>query len=320
MARISPPVAITTACMSWALGTVLTKSTLSSIPPISLLVLQLLPSVAALWLLVLVGGVQPAARRLLVRAALLGLLNPGLSYTLNIFGLLHSTASIATLLWAAEPILILGLAWAFLGERLSASLLAAIAVGACGVILVSGLTRAGLAGADGGHGAALILAGVLCCAIYTVVARNLAVDPLLAVALQQTMALAWTASVWPVELRNGAWATVLTLSPIDMLQAVTSGLLYYAVAYWLYLVALRLMPASVAGGFLNLVPLFGIATAYLVLGERLSPAQWAGGILILLAALSLLRLQGVPSRHRPNDEQLDQLALGRRRRQSVRTR
>jgi multidrug transporter EmrE-like cation transporter len=83
-----------------------------------------------------------------------------------------------------------------------------------------------------------------------------------------------------------------------MLQAVTSGLLYYAVAYWLYLVALRLMPASVAGGFLNLVPLFGIATAYLVLGERLSPAQWAGGILILLAALSLLRLQGVPSRHR----------------------
>jgi drug/metabolite transporter (DMT)-like permease len=80
------------------------------------------------------------------------------------------------------------------------------------------------------------------------------------------------------------------------------------------------MPASVAGGFLNLVPLFGIATAYLVLGERLSPAQWAGGILILLAALSLLRLQGVPSRHRPNDEQLDQLALGRRRRQSVRTR
>ena len=66
MARISPPIAIATACLCWALGTVLTKSTLGSFPPISLLVLQLLPSVAVLWLLALVRGVEPTARRLLV--------------------------------------------------------------------------------------------------------------------------------------------------------------------------------------------------------------------------------------------------------------
>ncbi len=70
-----------------------------------------------------------------------------------------------------------------------------------------------------------------------------------------------------------------------------SGLIYYAAAYWFYLFALRMMPASVAGSFFCLYPLFGIAAAYIILGERLTSVQWGGGALILLAAIVLLRLQ-----------------------------
>ena len=69
------------------------------------------------------------------------------------------------------------------------------------------------------------------------------------------------------------------------------------------------MPASVAGGFLNLIPLFGIGATYVVLGERLSPAQWAGGGLILLAAMSLLRLQAATSGQCPKYGLPDQLGL-----------
>jgi hypothetical protein len=38
--------------------------------------------------------------------------------------------------------------------------------------------------------------------------------------------------------------------------------MYYAAAFWFYLRGLSCVRASVAGGFINLIPVFGIATAY----------------------------------------------------------
>jgi drug/metabolite transporter (DMT)-like permease len=67
-----------------------------------------------------------------------------------------------------------------------------------------------------------------------------------------------------------------------------SGLMYYAAAFWFYLTGLRSVPATVAGGFLNLIPVFGITTAYVFLGERLSLTQWAGATTILLSVVALL--------------------------------
>lgn len=46
---------------------------------------------------------------------------------------------------------------------------------------------------------------------------------------------------------------------------------------------------AVAGGFLNLIPVFGIATAHMLLAERLTPAQWTGAGVILLSVLALLK-------------------------------
>jgi len=296
MARLSAPFAIITACVLWALGTILSKSLLASLPPITVLVIQLAPSVAVLWLLVLLKGVEPMPARVLAPVALLGLLNPGWSYTLNMFGLAETTASVATLLWAAEPILILGLAWTVLSERPTGPLLAAMAVAACGVLLVGGFATNDLAGVHGVYGPALILTGVLCCAVYTVLARRLSTDPLFTVTVQQTVALAWTATIWPLEWQAGAWGAMLALSPENLAKGVASGLMYYAAAYWLYLFALRSMPASVAGGFFNLIPLFGIAAAYGFLGERLTLVQWIGAALILLGVTVLLRLQAAPGR------------------------
>jgi drug/metabolite transporter (DMT)-like permease len=51
--------------------------------------------------------------------------------------------------------------------------------------------------------------------------------------------------------------------------------------------ALRLVTASDAGFFINLVPLFALGGAYVLLGERLTLAQWAGCGLVLLAVVGL---------------------------------
>jgi drug/metabolite transporter (DMT)-like permease len=67
--------------------------------------------------------------------------------------------------------------------------------------------------------------------------------------------------------------------------------MYYVAAFWFYLWALRSVPASMAGMFLNLIPVFGVSTAYVFLGERLTAIQWIGAAAILLSICALLGWQ-----------------------------
>lgn len=94
----SPVVCLTLAAAFWAVGTVISKALLASVSPITFLAIQLVPSVAVLWALVLIAGIPPAGWRVLLPVALLGWVNPGLSYTLSMLGLARSIASVATLL------------------------------------------------------------------------------------------------------------------------------------------------------------------------------------------------------------------------------
>ena len=70
----------------------------------------------------------------------------------------------------------------------------------------------------------------------------------------------------------------------------------YALAFWCYSIGLKQLPASMAGLFLNLIPIFGLGGAYLFLGERLTLVQWIGGTLILLAVIVALRWQDATAR------------------------
>jgi len=178
MPRFSPTLAVVAACALWALGTILSKDVLETIPPITVLVLQLVPSVIALWTIAILCGAKLPRGRMLLAVGMLGLLNPGWSYTLNIFGLQRSTASVATLLWAAEPIMILCLAALFLKERLSGLLILLVGCATLGVLVVSGLAS-DLRGVELDDGALLILSGVFLCAVFAIVARGQQVDPLL---------------------------------------------------------------------------------------------------------------------------------------------
>jgi drug/metabolite transporter (DMT)-like permease len=66
--------------------------------------------------------------------------------------------------------------------------------------------------------------------------------------------------------------------------------LYYGLAFWLYLTGLRHVPASYAGAFLPLIPVFGVTAGYLV-GERLEPRQWLGAAVIVVATAAIASLQ-----------------------------
>lgn len=287
---LAPSLQLVAACACWAVATVIAKDLLGTVPPLTVFVLQLLPGTALLWLLVLLRGMRRQSWRGLAQLALIGLLNPGLSYTLSMLGLARTTASVATLLWAAEPAFILVMAWLILRETITLRLLLLMAAAAAGVLLVTGLVGGDSAIAGSPVGAALILGGVVCCALYTVLSRRIAaeLDPLFTVALQQSVGLAWALAIWPIELTGSPAGALAGLSAASLAGAAASGLLYYAAAFWFYLRALQSAPATTAGMFLNLTPVFGVAIAHVALGERLAATQWIGAAAILIAVLALL--------------------------------
>ena len=99
----------------------------------------------------------------------LGLLNPGLAYALGLIGLTTITASLYVLLWALEPLMILFLAAWFLRERITPAfvVLSLIAVAGMVVIVYDPSASSGQL-----IGVGLTLAGIVCCAVYSVVTRR----------------------------------------------------------------------------------------------------------------------------------------------------
>jgi drug/metabolite transporter (DMT)-like permease len=294
--NIAPRVGLVLAAACWGLGAILSKAALAHLSPLTLLVTQLIASLAVLWpLLHWHHSAEPWNRRLLA-LGLLGLLNPGLSYTLSLIGLTLTTASLSALLWGLEPMLIVGLALLVLRERPTGRFLALSALALAGALLAIGL---GLDQPGRLLGNSLILAGVACCALYTVLASRMGAgfSPLLTVTVQQSLALVGAVLVWPAELSRLTLARLLQLPPAAWGLAALSGVVYYGLAFWFYLGGLQRVSAGEAGFFINLVPLFALGGAYVLLGERLTLAQWAGCGLVLLAVvgLSLGQKSGQPA-------------------------
>ena len=70
-----------------------------------------------------------------------------------------------------------------------------------------------------------------------------------------------------------------------MLSAVATGVLGIAVPFVLFNAAIGQMQVSRAAVLLDLIPVFGVTLAVLVLGERLGLPQLVGAVLVLLAAV-----------------------------------
>ncbi len=280
------------AAACWGFGTVMVKGVLQSVPPLTVLLAQLLVSLSLLWLMIAAWRIPVRFGRETLLLSLTGILNPGLAYVLSLLGLALTTASMSTLIWAAEPIVILALAWLALRERVTPPVAICAVIGVLGVVLVAGLSL-GPSQTTLLTGNLLTMVGVFCCATHSIVTRRLIhrVHPLLFLALQQTAALVLVLPLWTIELRRVGLGTLVGAHPSVWVGAAVSGILYYALAYGFYLTALVNVPVSRASLFFNLIPIFAVGAAYLFLGERLTVLQSVGAVLILGAMVGVLRLQ-----------------------------
>ena len=163
---------------------------------------------------------------------LLGLLEPGIAYALFNFGLERTSAADGAVLISLESVAIALFAAVFLGERLPRPLVIGATLGVGGAVF--------LAVSETHHGAsltgdALVVAGVVAAAGYSVVARRVASPGEAAVvtAFQLLAALTVAVLVWSAASAAGS-SMFGRPSASEWVAAVATGLLGSAVPFLLF--------------------------------------------------------------------------------------
>lgn len=192
----------------------------------------------------------------------------------------------------SAPIMVAVISAVFLKETLTPRVVAALAAAVGGTALLALQQPTGAIAEDqAGWGIVFALASGFGYAMLTFFSRALAdrYHPLQPITVGFTIG---SAVLLPVAMASG-----LTLSyPVE-----GWGLLIYlgvvptALAYWLFLLALRTVPVTVSSILTLLEPLVGALLAALIFHETLAPLSWVGAAL-LLGALSILLMRWEPRR------------------------
>ncbi len=216
-----------------------------------------------------------------------------LIYTVGFFTALRELpAGRASLIVALNPIVTLLGSILFLGERLTVTRATGVALGFVGAAIV--VSRGDLSSmATGGLGAAEFAMFVAVCgwAAYTLIGRVVmaTVSPLDAAAY----ATLWgTAFLLLATVLSGERLPVSLPGPDVASSLLFLGVLGTAIAFTWYYDGVKAIGASQAAVFTNLVPVFGVAEAAMILGEPVLPSMIVGGaVTILGVALANLQMR-----------------------------
>jgi drug/metabolite transporter (DMT)-like permease len=272
-----PLAALVLAALCWGSAATFIKVALDSWQPMTLLTVQLLGADLVLWPLLLARGYRRPRR--LGRLALIGVLEPGLCYALITVGLQYTTAANAAVISGLESCLVVVLAAVLLQERLRARGLLGLLLAVAGVLTLEGARP----GAALNAGDVLTFAGILAAAGYVLIARDLAdsIDPLTMTAHQFAFGLLAVLPWGGRELAGAGLGSLAGHTPGSWLVALAIGVISFAGSFLLYNYALAHVQASRAGIVLNLMPVFGVLSAIVVLHERIGVAQVCGAALVI---------------------------------------
>ena len=259
----------------WGLSFVVMRDLIDYLPP--LLAASTRVAAAALPLLVLFRPPRIAWYWTLS----LGLSQGVVQQSLIFFGLEFGVpAGLASLVIQVQVLFTTGLAYLILRERPRWSQYVGIAVSAAGMLLIA------LTMPSGGAmvGFAFVVLAAMTWAISNMVVKLAGTDDLLrliawahAIGLVPMFGIAYAVEGWPTivgELSDLSW---YNLGEIVFLGLVSNC---FGFVVWAYL--LRRHSASVVAPFSLLIPVFGMTSAALLLGESFGPLRMAGAALVLV--------------------------------------
>jgi len=224
-------------------------------------------------------GAAGIERRDWPRVALLGFLAVPLNQGFFLFGMVRSTPSHASLLYALTPLVVFLLARAMLRERTPWSALAGIGTAFAGVTIILG--ERGLARElEVLSGDLLILVAVFAWSLYTVLSKPL-LERYDGMTVTTASIVSGTLMTLPALFVPGALPRAEAVTP-----PVVGGILYLAiltsaVAYPLYMYALRHLDTAKVAVAQNTQPIVTSILSWFFFRERFSGAFFLGAALIL---------------------------------------
>ena len=206
-----------------------------------------------------------------------------------LFGVSMTSAVSAGVIMASIPAVVALLSWAFLRERITPRVAAAIACAAVGIGLL-GLSRpddhAGATAASDRAwlGNLLVFGAVLCKAAYAVIGKTLtgALGPKRITALINLWGFAL---VTPFGLYAALDFDFAAVRPGTWLLLVFYALAASVWTVWLWMTGLKAVPASQGGVFTVMLPVSAALVGVVVLGENLGGLQLAAFALALAGVL-----------------------------------
>lgn len=247
--------------------------------PLALAALRVSIAAAVLLPLLLWRAEWAVLRRHWKPIAAVGIVNSALPFLAFAYAALSINAGLASIFNATSPLWAAVIAWAWLGDRLTPSRVAGLAIGFAGVLWLAWNKASFKPGAE-----ALGFA-VLACLGAT-----------LLYGFGASMSKRWLTGVPPMAVATGSQlaATVLLL-PLGMMAwpaqpapalawiaVVMLGVFCTGLAYLLYFRLIAHVGPANAIAVTFLIPLFAVLWGGLFLGERLTPTMLGGGALILL--------------------------------------
>lgn len=231
---------------------------------------------AALPLLVLSSGEWKHLRRQDVPLLLaVGALSSIVFNAFMFFGLRLAPASDAVLAPATSPLFAALLGVFFFGDRLSGRQGLGLAVSLGGLALVFAGHFQAAGGAERLWGDALLLGSALAWSGY-VRLSPLAARRYSPLVLTTVTAVVGAAASWPIVVAEGSWVRFASLSGAGWLQVGYISLLGSVVAFLLWSQGTSRLGPRMAATYMNLVPLWIMATAATFLGESLGWHQLVG--------------------------------------------
>jgi drug/metabolite transporter (DMT)-like permease len=198
-------------------------------------------------------------------------------------------ASRAAVVVTTNPVFTTLLAAWWFKERFNAriGLGLALAVIGAATVLTHGAPWKALAG-DIGAGEWLMLGCIATWSAYTLMGKRLMVgiDSLTAITVTATIGclLLWAAALafeGPAAVRGA----VIGLAPTAWVALVFLALGATVLAYAWYYRGIEVLGAGVASSYISLVPVFGVASSVLLLGERLDASLLIGGALAIVGVV-----------------------------------
>lgn len=214
----------------------------------------------------------------------MGLIGVALYYIMFNLGMVYISASQGALVQASIPAMTALVAVLWLRERATGLRWLGIAMSVAGVLIVfSG------SAADNGEstmfGNVLIFSSVICWALYTALAKRVAgFDSLvITVAVTGTGALLLLpVAGYEILTMHAAGKGLAPLPPMGWVGVFYLGGVASGLAYLWYNASLRHLDASAVGAYTNLIPVVGVLTGVVLLGEPLSARAIIGGLVVML--------------------------------------